>query len=460
MSQNLLMLTLSFLIPGASAIASPLQSEAVHHQEEKYLAGFGRMDISPSFDEIQAGEIHLGGFGLGTKAEGIADPIFARTAILAELDRSQIMVVSILDLPGLGNRSIHAIQRMAAQQTGIPLESIHVGVTHTHAGPDLQGLWGGVSDGFRLSMEVRAAQSIVDAFQALRPAYVSVSGGNGYSKNRRGWDFTDTSITSLEAVAADSGEHLGVLVNFASHPIILGSRNKLVSSDYCGYLVSRIEAERGGIAVYANGVQGDVVPDHAPGDVAVIEGIEEARLYGELIAGSALTALESHQERIYPAKILQQEVRWEQPLSNLIFQTAWYAGKLKNYEVENHGFLDLKVKTQATYFRLGDNVQGIVFPGEALSREGIPMKQEMKAEYRLFFGLTGDTLGYFVPSDEWHSGRNNHYEELISPNPGAGDHARELITPLISADNPNFNTLGFDENPRGCASRCPRADGH
>ena len=54
---------------------------------------------------------------------------------------------------------------------------------------------------------------------------------------------------------------------------------------------------------------------------------------------------------------------------------------------------------------------------------------------RFFLGLNGDTLGYFVPSDEWWTGRHDNYEEKVSLNKFAGDDARDYLIAAIEADN-------------------------
>ena len=38
----------------------------------------------------------------------------------------------------------------------------------------------------------------------------------------------------------------------------------------------------------------------------------------------------------------------------------------------------------------------------------------MTAPHRMVLGLTGDALGYFIPSDEWMTGLNDDGEESIS----------------------------------------------
>lgn len=40
-----------------------------------------------------------------------------------------------------------------------------------------------------------------------------------------------------------------------------------------------------------------------------------------------------------------------------------------------------------------------------------------------------------MPTDEWFTGRNDNYEEMISVNKFAGDNARDILVDAIVADN-------------------------
>ena len=104
------------------------------------------------------------------------------------------------------------------------------------------------------------------------------------------------------------------------------------------------------------------------------------------------------------------------------------------FDFEMNG-LDQKVTTQSTYFRLGSQLQGVAFPGESLTRNGLAIKEAMLAPHKLLLGNTGDALGYFIPGDEWQTGKNNNYEETVSMGKTAGDTARARIIPLIVAGN-------------------------
>jgi hypothetical protein len=98
-----------------------------------------------------------------------------------------------------------------------------------------------------------------------------------------------------------------------------------------------------------------------------------------------------------------------QEVDNLLFKGAALLGILM-FDFEMMG-LDQKVTTQSTYFRLGASLQGVAFPGEPLTRLGLALKESMQAPHKLILGNTGDALGYFIPGDEWQTGKNNNYEE-------------------------------------------------
>jgi len=76
--------------------------------------------------------------------------------------------------------------------------------------------------------------------------------------------------------------------------------------------------------------------------------------------------------------------------------------------------LEIRTRTRAGYLRIGEALQGLAAPGEVLTRLALPLKSSLPGPHRLFLGLTNDTLGYFVPEDEWMTGRNNNYEEYVS----------------------------------------------
>jgi hypothetical protein len=90
-----------------------------------------------------------------------------------------------------------------------------------------------------------------------------------------------------------------------------------------------------------------------------------------------------------------------------------------------------RVRTEVGWLRIGEALQGLAAPGEVLTRLGLPLKASLPGPHRLFLGLTNDTLGYFLPADEWMSGRNNNYEESVSLGREAGPALAAALRSLI-----------------------------
>ena len=54
------------------------------------------------------------------------------------------VIFTVVDAVGMGNQWTRSIRQQAADLTGLPQDRIVIATTHTHGGPDFQGLWGGV----------------------------------------------------------------------------------------------------------------------------------------------------------------------------------------------------------------------------------------------------------------------------------------------------------------------------
>ena len=126
---------------------------------------------------------------------------------------------------------------------------------------------------------------------------------------------------------------------------------------------------------------------------------------------------------------------WTLPVDNFLFELAATLGLLEYDFDEVDG--QKTVQTQSSYLRVGSLAGGLqlaAFPGESLTRNGLEVKQAMTAPHRMVLGLTGDALGYFIPSDEWMTGLNDDYEESISLGMTVGDTSRDAMAAMIAAD--------------------------
>ena len=390
-------------------------------------AGFGVADISPTDEQVAGGQVYMGGYGLFTTrgaVTDVADPLYARAMVVRNAGTT--VIFEILDAPGASNRVIGEIVAAASEATGVEADAIFVGSTHTHAGPDLQGLWGNVPLDYRALIIEHATQAIVEAHEALTEVQLSVSKGRHDANNRRDWGYTNDTLTVLDA-QTPSGNRVGTLIQFAAHPVTLPSSNTQMSRDFTGFAVDFAQDELGAPVLYFNGDIGDCSPISEGG-------FQGAESYGTSIAQAAIDSMDQA-EPVSPGIVYTRQ-HWDQHVTNENFKLMDRLGWLDYDTVEIEG--DMGIEIRPGYFRLGEEVQGVAFPGEALTRTGERIREHFKTDYELFLGLTTNSLGYFVPSDEWMTGRNGDYEEGVSTGESAGDTPVEVISAAIEEDNTAF----------------------
>lgn len=392
--------------------------------QAQFYVGYAQEDISPTDEQMRRGEVWLGGYGfwkLRGRPQGVHDPVYARSTVIAV--NETVLTTTVIDAIGISNRILHSIRSAVSAEIDIPVDNVIVSATHSHSAPDFQGLWGFVSDDYKQQIIDQTVNSIVTAYHNRVPARLYVSLGTGFANNRRDWGYTDTDLIVLDARDYTTNERISAIVNFAAHPVCLGSDNKLVSSDYVHYVREYVESHLKAPVAYFSGAIGDVSPDK--GGYSEFEG---AQWYGESLGA---IALESMAEQVEVTPFLKVEnYNYTHPVTNPMFLLA-FAIEMLDYDVNE----DNSINTRATYFRLGTELQGVAFPGESLTRNGLAVKEAMTTKHKLFLGLASDTLGYFVPSDEWRTGRHDNYEENVSIHKMVGDNTRDILVNLIEKDN-------------------------
>ncbi len=424
-------------------------------------AGAARASIVPRLDDLKDG-VFLGGFGSyrQRRATGVHDEPLCRAIAIG--DDEAAFVVAALDLVGASGLLLHSIREEAARLTRLPASRILIACTHSHASPDMQGLWGGTSAAYGTHVAHQATSAINAAFEAMTPAAASAATASlgGAVRNRRGWPETDTTLTTLRFATHD-GAPIATLVNYACHPTASGPANTEVSRDWCGYAADAVEAALGGVAVYVNGAVGDVNP-------AADGGFEHAASLGEAVARAAVASLDSSESlsgtvavRTEPLLLPVNFERLSQRVQDAVARAGpalavlSKAGGMRAASIALHaaGRSDLAqmvaaleeftrrkllqrdgltfLPTHCGYLRIGGDVEGFAAPGEVLTRLALPLRASLGARHRLFFGLTHDTLGYFIPEDEWMTGRNSDYEESVSMGKHGGTVLAEALGELV-----------------------------
>ena len=398
---------------------------------------------------------HLGGYGLNP-TQGLPDPdgsindgltpaadhpafvgshgpeeIWLRTMVIAQPGGGSVVLVT-LDAIGAGNVIQEGLTAAVAGSLGLLPEQVLFGQTHSHAGPDLQGLWGGVPQAWIEDVLYPSAVAAArGAVEASAPAHLTVRQAelDGYHRYRRPArldpdEQPDPTSTLLEARAVDDGRVLGSLLQYSAHPTSIDESVRVPHPDYVLGAVDWVERHEGGVALYFNGPIADSSPAGAregcqPGTDGEYGTV---RCRGEGIARDTIAA-----EPVTPlAPTLQvQQVTVTLPVMNPVFLAAGAAEAFNRY----YDFLDLPVElipgigpfleaglvdlpqltptatTLVSRVTIGGADHGlelVTIPGEATGTFGRWIRDLAAPDARVaLLGLTHSSFGYVLPEEEF-----------------------------------------------------------
>lgn len=332
--------------------------------------------------------------------------LFARALVL-EKGKTRVAIVSIDNLgwPAyLGDRSRELIK-------GIAPENVLIGVTHTHSAPDAYAFpdekGNTAADLEYLDWCVKqVADAVNDAVSKLESVSLKTAVGEAKGKiayNYYAPDLYDPRMGVIQVIATsgkNDGKPIATLINYATHPEILGTSRKLLSPDLCGPLYDRIEAKGGGVALFMNSAQGGMVT----ADTRLENGKEandwnECIRIGNLMADEALRIIEPALTQENPELFCASKTI-EFPIESEIMQFVLKNSPLVSTEDRNGDFT--KISTRINLLNIG-KAQVITIPGEALPNIGFYIKRHMKTDQPFLFGLTNDAFGYILTKEDFNS---------------------------------------------------------
>jgi neutral ceramidase len=235
--------------------------------QEQLLAGVGRVDVTPALGT------RLGGYAIPERpAERVHNPLHATSLLLRSGDETVALVS--LDWLLIEEEDVAAIRAGVQQQTGIKPENVTVCTIQAHTSPFTIRCfgWGDKDTAYIQAMTPRIVESVVQAASKLEPAKLGVTtthsevgvnrrgigenGGVGFEANP--WGPYDPTMTVLR-VAGESGEPLATVVHYGAHPTAMG-QGRVISRDWPGVMVDRVESQTGAPVLFVNGAVGDVGP--------------------------------------------------------------------------------------------------------------------------------------------------------------------------------------------------------
>jgi hypothetical protein len=204
-------------------------------------------------------------------------------------------------------------------------------------------------------------------------------------------------------VVDEDGAPIASLVNFACHPTSSTDRMYAISADYPGVMKRLVEAEEGGICLFALGCAGNLVPIQR-------KGLSKRRL-GLSLGGEVLKRLQ-----------------WLPVAGDLPLAARQHSVEL-TYKEEKRvdGRHTLRVELQA--LRIGETVL-LGLPGEILVELGLALRERARMQAPLFLiSMANESIGYICHRRAFEEGG---YEPTSSRFvPGSGemlvDAAMEVI---------------------------------
>ncbi len=234
------------------------------------LVGVGRADITPALDTALMGYPDP---YLKRRAERVRDPLHATALAFAQGDKRGVLVE--LDITILDDATTAAIRAQASRVTDVKPEHMLLCAIQTHSAPRTVEVWGWCDKDMPYINDVLvpgAVQAIVAACKNLQPARIGIgttTSRTGVNRRKIGvnhgvglgvsdWAVYDPTMTVLRIDGAQGP--LANLVHYGAHPTVYGGSSRVISRDWPGIMIDRMEQLTKVPTLYINGAVGDIAP--------------------------------------------------------------------------------------------------------------------------------------------------------------------------------------------------------
>jgi len=326
-------------------------------------------------------------------------------ALVLEQDGTRVAIVEgdFLGFPGV------LCSRVRAQVKDVPAENILIGSTHCHSAPDMYGFInerGEIAADMKYidSVCVKMAEAVNEAVANLQPAVAKINTDEAKGKiayNYYAPQLYDPRMSVIQIIAT-GGAPIATLVNYATHPEIIGNEQGILSPDLCGPLYDRIQEKGGGIGIFVNSAQGGMVTADCRGPEKDIQTWEECIRIGGLMADEALRIVAAAPVQENPV-LFCKAMTIAFPVESELLRMVMGLSPLGLTLSANN-----TIDAQVNVINFGD-AQILTIPGEALPNVGYYLKRHMHGRSNMLFGLTNDALGYMLAKVDWQSFERYEY---------------------------------------------------
>jgi hypothetical protein len=206
------------------------------------------------------------------------------TALVLDDGSTKVVLIAIdlsvvgIDLSLRGQRPAQELRERVADALGIPVSHVLLNTSHAHSGVALPDYMPDTAEQLALKERYRASlgrglvEAAVEADGRLQPARIGCGWGEStigvYRRETRdGRDVLgevpdhpiDPSVGVLRIDDLD-GDPIAVAFRYSCHPVTMGPRSAVVSSDYPGVARRVVEDALGGVALFLQGGGGNINP--------------------------------------------------------------------------------------------------------------------------------------------------------------------------------------------------------
>ncbi len=420
----------------------------------------------------------LAGYNNSTPLIGVHDDIWAR-ALVVRHNGKTVALVS-LDFVGFFKSDVDRIRGQIKQKApGLRIDGINVMSSHSHASIDTMGLWGpedpfgglmyepGYSEKYLREVIGKVADAVIQAGISMQKGRVKAItkrvGIEQLANDVRDPFIIDDNMSVLVFESLNR-ERIATVVNWGSHPEMLGGITNYLSSDWVHYLRDGIEngisegssiPPSGGMAMFIQGAQGGMI---TPLDMnlyddngKLIEQMHSYKAIRQVGYNLARKAYELSKEAPYIQNLAIEygKIEYKIPLENkyfwMMFDLGWLRDRPKwKIDPNKESWIDnVEIMTEVTLVRIGDieiqSVPGELFPELAVGGYiepfeysfGRPVIQQdnqyppelnnapkgpyirdlMNGKIKLISVLCNDSISYLVPEYDYKISESNPYLE-------------------------------------------------
>jgi len=327
------------------------------------FAGVARTEINPS---------------LGIRRAGIrifADPIQAiesdlTVTVLVLSDGTNRFAIAALDLAVMSMAEMGELRSRLAKAIDAPTSHVMVNMSHTHSSPALPDFIPDTAEQIALKEQYRdhifeqSAEAAADAFAKLQPARIGSGKGEcgiGVYRRATGPDgrgllaeVPDAPVDpTVGVIRVDDkkGEPIATLFSYGCHPVVMGPRAFVASSDFPGAARDIVERSLGGMSLFLQACGGNINPIGGIG--YEVDGRDTRHRVGAVLGGEVLKVAAQIRTHVH-----RGEQRPIGPLNNILLwpwepvsgESCSFLGAVE--ETETLQFGDLPSREEAVALNL------------------------------------------------------------------------------------------------------------